>query len=609
MDGKKTKVSTDESYCGDSWDTSEQKREDVFEEIIFNSNKTNLSDLRDVGWNGIPDRFRCHAWQLLLNYLPKTVSTRTKTLRKKRIEYHQIMTKHFFEFDFCLTDRKLHQICQENQTNGKKIRIHFNDNQDSRSDDSTAQPYPKSTEPVQTYQNLDYGVPPLFDSRESFSIDKQKDREDSLLLQIRFDISKMVDVPTRSKKAQHLPKKKGIRQFFSKKTDNHQSPCTFADFLTQTSTTTNRLFAQPRIKVLIERVTYLWSIQVDEEERKPARGGESRYTSVVIDLLCPLIICFIYNYFWGMHISNMKRIICDENKNDEANILKGHDEDLCLLVGRGMVEHKERQLMIKEYQELKYGRGLEKIPDEILDEIEADVYWCLCNLIDGIRDYDRYDITVLSSMKTRSGCLYNTDDRGSQLLLILMDKVLHRVDPKLHQYLKSHGVEYLWFAFHWMNCLHVRTLNEKCLLRVWDTCLCEEDKKGGKVNIWSNRNSLGSKKPHRQILRLSGFHSFQVYICSALLHFIRDSLFHRTFEEILIILRNLPSKSWEVEDIAVVLSQAFAWKEIFRESEGHILLSATPIYGEQIFTDWISICHWPPRKDLSKPKEPLKKQP
>ena len=32
----------------------EQKRDDVFEEIIYNSERTHLSDLRRVGWNGIP---------------------------------------------------------------------------------------------------------------------------------------------------------------------------------------------------------------------------------------------------------------------------------------------------------------------------------------------------------------------------------------------------------------------------------------------------------------------------------------------------------------------------------------------------------------------------
>ena len=147
------------------------------------------------------------------------------------------MTKHFFEFDFCLTDRKLHQIRQEKQAKGKKIRVQFNDNQDSRLDDSTAQPHTKSSEPLQTYQNLECDIPPLFDGRETSSIDNQKDREDSLLSQIRFDISKMVDIPTRSEKVQHLPKKKGIRQLFRKKADSHKNTHTFADFFAQTSTT------------------------------------------------------------------------------------------------------------------------------------------------------------------------------------------------------------------------------------------------------------------------------------------------------------------------------------------------------------------------------------
>jgi hypothetical protein len=32
----------------------EQKREDIFDEVINNSEKTNLSHLRKLGWNGFP---------------------------------------------------------------------------------------------------------------------------------------------------------------------------------------------------------------------------------------------------------------------------------------------------------------------------------------------------------------------------------------------------------------------------------------------------------------------------------------------------------------------------------------------------------------------------
>lgn len=41
------------------WRSSE-KREDAFEEIIVNSAKANLNDLRRIGWTGIPVRSESH---------------------------------------------------------------------------------------------------------------------------------------------------------------------------------------------------------------------------------------------------------------------------------------------------------------------------------------------------------------------------------------------------------------------------------------------------------------------------------------------------------------------------------------------------------------------
>lgn len=46
----------------------EQKREDVIEEIIYNSSKTNLTDLKRIGWtNGFPVRliYPCHMFTIV----------------------------------------------------------------------------------------------------------------------------------------------------------------------------------------------------------------------------------------------------------------------------------------------------------------------------------------------------------------------------------------------------------------------------------------------------------------------------------------------------------------------------------------------------------------
>ena len=36
------------------------------------------------------------------------------------------------------------------------------------------------------------------------------------------------------------------------------------------------------------------------------------------------------------------------------------------------------------------------------------------------------------------------------------------------------GVEYMQFAFRWMNCLLMREISVKCTIRMWDTYLVSQ---------------------------------------------------------------------------------------------------------------------------------------
>jgi hypothetical protein len=42
-------------------------------------------------------------------------------------------------------------------------------------------------------------------------------------------------------------------------------------------------------------------------------------------------------------------------------------------------------------------------------------------------------------------------------------------------HLESNGLEFFQFAFRWMNCLLMRELPFKLVIRLWDTCLAERD--------------------------------------------------------------------------------------------------------------------------------------
>lgn len=62
----------------------------------------------------------------------------------------------------------------------------------------------------------------------------------------------------------------------------------------------------------------------------------------------------------------------------------------------------------------------------------------------------------------------------------------------LHRHMTDEGLMYIQFAFRWMNCLLMRELPQRAVVRAWDTYLAEEN----------------------------GFESFHVYVSAALLcHF------------------------------------------------------------------------------------------
>ena len=392
-------------------------------------------------------------------------------------------------------------------------------------------------------------------------------------------------------------------------------------------------------------------------------------------MVMPLFWVSLQGYVWGTHVSvTSDEVLGDENKEEEMeedgnrrkrnnkpdiagtipkekplpslNVLPTNrpnpmEKHRALMnqtstgkkvqIDSQVMEEVERLEKTKICRDLANGKNVnETIPDDVLDEIEADTYWCLHNLLSGIQEH-RYN-TASSTKKTSNNGSIEQNIGGIQKMIILMERVIHRVDPALHKHLQMHGVEFLWFAFRWMNCLLVREMNDICMLRLWDTFFCEE---GVNRRSWAHRkhlrsyvtssalsksNSGGSSKRKSTggIIRrsslthssssssssstLSGFHSFQVYVCAALLHRVRHLILSKhKFEDILNQLQWLPTKNWNVQDVSLMLSQAFVWRETFYESERQLLLSVS--YGEDFLVNWIKKCHWPPRKSTSRPMD------
>lgn len=43
------------------------------------------------------------------------------------------------------------------------------------------------------------------------------------------------------------------------------------------------------------------------------------------------------------------------------------------------------------------------------------------------------------------------------------------------------------------------------------------------------------------------------------------------FQEIMMFLQSLPTKSWTEKDIELLLSEAFIWQSLFQGSKGHVV--------------------------------------
>ncbi len=607
---------------------AEQKKEDIFEEIINNSKKTNLQHLRSVGWNGFPDRLRAPSWQLLLQYLPATTAKRKSSLRRKRNEYHKHITKFYFEFDFVLTDRKLAANCSSDSTmprsgssktvviaptrsnseskSEKKHKEKDKDKDDTQSKrrGSTTRKGPPSFRLLKELSNQN--LLPLFS--QPHSQDKKevcmKTRLDTLLLQIRHDIDQMVSVPTSSSAAFKS----------SKRLEPTDVPPSVRDYNGKSATTKNRVFSNKLVKESLERIIYLWSIRVNEKGTDSS-AYSSRYVTCLVDIVYPLYLTNLHGYIWETHVQTSSRVKAPSkgenvNKsnsgkstlrfidNDDGSDVDIED-DATTAQQNKIYEDEDRKMRIKRCQDLTIGLGIDDIPEEILEEIEADTYWCLENLMSAIQDFRQNDAFAQPKNTSSSdGKQKKTSQNGLQGMLILIEKVTERKDPELHKHLKKLKVEYLWFAFRWLNSLHVRDMNEPCILRLWDTCMCEE---AGKESGSYFTNFGFSAKRAKKRLHLVGFLNFQVYICSALLHRIRDRvLSQRKMEGALFELRNPSLETWQQSDIEILVSEAYLNQETFRGSEEQLLASATVQYGEDTLTTWVQRCHWPPRRSASK---------
>ncbi|XP_036063502.1 TBC1 domain family member 22A [Onychomys torridus] len=171
------------------------------------------------------------------------------------------------------------------------------------------------------------------------------------------------------------------------------------------------------------------------------------------------------------------------------------------------------------YQEDVDEVDVSSVPEEVLRNIEADTYWCMSKLLDGIQGQP-----IITS--------YGPDCLPATAAWL----------KRVHRHLDGHEVQYLQFAFRWMNNLLMRELPLRCTIRLWDTYQSEPE----------------------------GFSHFHLYVCAAfLVRWRREILEERDFQELLLFLQNLPTARWDDQDVSLLLAEAYRLKFAFADAPNH----------------------------------------
>ncbi|KAI5293532.1 GTPase-activating protein [Ascosphaera acerosa] len=175
-------------------------------------------------------------------------------------------------------------------------------------------------------------------------------------------------------------------------------------------------------------------------------------------------------------------------------------------------------------RDIESGMDPAQLPKPVMDAVEADTFWCLTKLLDGIQDN------------------YIYAQPGIHRQVNALRDLTMRIDAGLVKHLEGEGVEFMQFSFRWMNCLLMREISIQNIIRMWDTYMAEED----------------------------GFSRFHLYVCAAFLVKWSHKLMKMDFQEIMMFLQALPTRSWTGKDIELLLSEAFIWQSLFQDASAHL---------------------------------------
>ena len=108
---------------------------------------------------------------------------------------------------------------------------------------------------------------------------------------------------------------------------------------------------------------------------------------------------------------------------------------------------------------------MEDVTESILTEVEADCFWCLTKLLENLQDSYTFSQPGIRRQVTKLQDLINRIDCK------FIYKTLIFFKASLYEHLQKENVDFMQFAFRWMNCLLTREISGPNIIRMWDTYL------------------------------------------------------------------------------------------------------------------------------------------
>ncbi|RMZ94923.1 TBC1 domain family member 22B [Brachionus plicatilis] len=181
-------------------------------------------------------------------------------------------------------------------------------------------------------------------------------------------------------------------------------------------------------------------------------------------------------------------------------------------------------IKIASYTEIE-AKDIENLSQESLHQLEADCYWCMTKLLDRIQEN------------------YIFSQPGIQKKIIALEELMKRIDRALYEHLKKNNIEFIQFAFRWMNNLLMREIPLNCTIRLWDTYHAEP----------------------------FGFSDFHLYVCAAFLcRYSKNLIEEKDFQGLMLLLQSLPTRNLKISDITLLTAEAYKLQVMFANSPSHM---------------------------------------